>query len=81
MRVDAHGQFVVTWDTYDTTDFLFDVVGRRITTLIDGERPAGLQQARWDGHDDRGMAVREGLYFARLRWSGGSRTIRLIRVR
>jgi len=31
VSVDAHGQFVVTWVTYDTNDFLFDVVGRRFS--------------------------------------------------
>jgi len=60
---------------------VFDVVGRRIATLIDGDRPAGFQQARWDGRNQRGEAVPEGLYFARLRWDGGVVTQRLVRMR
>lgn len=55
---------------------LFDLSGRRLATLIDGERPAGFQHARWSG-----TTSSAGLVFARLTWDGGSSTTRLIRMR
>ncbi len=45
---------------------IFDVRGERVAVLLDEPRPAGTQQVRWDGRDDRGREVPSGLYFARL---------------
>ena len=45
---------------------IFDLAGRRLGTLVDGERPAGAQVAAWDGRDDEGRAVAAGIYFVRL---------------
>jgi hypothetical protein len=40
---------------------VFDVLGRRVATLIDGEMPAGSYQVTWDA---RGLA--SGVYLYRL---------------
>ena len=45
---------------------IYDVAGRRLGTLVDGERPAGAQTASWDGRDDKGRAAAAGIYFVRL---------------
>jgi hypothetical protein len=44
-----------------------DVSGRRVRTLCDGERPAGVHTVAWRGRDDRGLVVSPGVYFVRLR--------------
>ncbi len=44
---------------------VFDVSGRRVTTLLDEERAAGQHAFSWDGLE-RGQAVGNGVYFARL---------------
>ncbi len=45
---------------------IFDLAGRRLRTLVDGERPAGAQTAAWDGRDEQGRAAAAGMYFVRL---------------
>jgi len=47
---------------------IFDVSGRRIATLRDGEvETRGRHAAQWSGRDDRGLAMPSGTYFYRLR--------------
>jgi endonuclease/exonuclease/phosphatase family metal-dependent hydrolase len=45
---------------------VFDLSGRRIATLDDGERAAGHHAVRWNGRGDDGSAADPGLYFVRL---------------
>ena len=45
---------------------LFDLAGRRVRTLVDGELAAGPHASSWDGRDEHGAAVRAGVYFVRL---------------
>ena len=60
---------------------IFDVHGRRVRTLIEGERAAGEQSAAWDGAADDGAAVRPGVYFAVLKAGSlhASRSVTLVR--
>ena len=60
---------------------VFDVGGRRITTLEDRWLDGGEHVAQWDGTDAGGRSVGPGLYFGRLQIEGSSRTSRLLRVR
>jgi flagellar hook assembly protein FlgD len=45
---------------------LYDVAGRLVRTLEDGELPAGTHARLWDRKNDHGTEVRSGVYFARL---------------
>ena len=45
---------------------VYDALGRRVVTLVDGRLPAGAGAATWDGRDDAGRPVGAGLYFYRL---------------
>jgi serine protease len=45
---------------------LFDVRGRLIRRLEEGQVPAGERLVRWDGKDDRGRMVGSGVYFFRV---------------
>ncbi len=49
---------------------IYDVQGRLVRTLVDGVRPAGTGEARWDGRDRTGRGVASGTYFARLQAGG-----------
>jgi subtilisin family serine protease len=60
---------------------LYDLHGRLVRILVDGPRPAGLNEVRWDGRDRRGCAVASGTYLARLRSDGPSRVARLVLAR
>ena len=54
---------------------VFNVLGQRVATLVDAERPAGFHAAKWDATDATGQAVGAGVYFYRL-VSGGTTTSR-----
>ncbi|HNW60268.1 MAG TPA: FISUMP domain-containing protein [bacterium] len=41
---------------------IYNVLGQRVTTLLDGFRPAGSGLAIWDGTDAQGRAVAAGIY-------------------
>lgn len=45
---------------------VYDVLGRRITTLLDQELAEGEHTIRWDMADGRGALISSGLYFVRL---------------
>ena len=54
---------------------VFNILGQRVTTLVDGEQGAGAYMARWDGTDATGRASASGVYFYRLtvgaaHWTG-----------
>lgn len=46
---------------------VFDLLGRRVRTLVDDALPAGIYQAVWDGRDDSGRPVASGVFLYRLR--------------
>lgn len=45
---------------------IYDVAGRRVRSLIEGELPVGMTRVQWNGKDDGANAVRAGVYFAKL---------------
>jgi hypothetical protein len=60
---------------------VFDSGGRRIRNLSIGPKPAGMHWVAWDGRDDAGRGLTDGVYFLRLQAGGVSRTERMIRLR
>jgi len=55
----------------DVQVVIFDIQGRKVSTLIDGHRQAGYYSAVWNGDDIRGTAVASGVYFCRVRVGTG----------
>ena len=45
---------------------VFDLLGRRVAVLAQGIRPAGPQEAAWDGRTDAGGVAAPGVYVVRL---------------
>ncbi len=45
---------------------IFDLSGRRVTTLLSGQQDAGTHTAIWNGNDASGRSVSSGIYFAKL---------------
>jgi choice-of-anchor B domain-containing protein len=60
---------------------VYDVAGRRVATLFEGEAPAGPLALRWNGRDARGREVGSGVYWIRADAAGERLTRRLVRVR
>jgi len=45
---------------------IYDVLGREVITLVEGEQVSGTHTVNWDGRDARGSKVPAGIYFSRL---------------
>jgi len=46
---------------------VYDLTGRRVVTLVDGELEGGRHEVTWQGRDARGRQVASGLYFSYLK--------------
>ena len=60
---------------------LFDMLGRRIRTLIAEEESAGTHQVTWNGLDDEGNRVASGVYLYRMTAEGYTETRKLLLIR
>jgi hypothetical protein len=45
---------------------VFNVLGQRVTTLVNADMPAGNHVVTWSGTDDQGQSVASGVYFYRM---------------
>jgi flagellar hook assembly protein FlgD len=45
---------------------IYNVLGRKVKTLVDEHQSAGYKIEWWDGKDEKGEAVASGIYFYRL---------------
>jgi hypothetical protein len=60
---------------------VYDVAGRHVATLVDGDTSAGLHEVPWNGRDARGRDVASGVYFALLSTDSGDASHKLLRMR
>ncbi|MBU1072996.1 hypothetical protein KKG45_07095, partial [bacterium] len=60
---------------------IFDVMGRRVRTLVDGFVAGGPRTAVWDGLGDDGQALPTGVYFANLYTDGTRKTVKMVLLR
>ncbi|MCY3738772.1 MAG: T9SS type A sorting domain-containing protein [Gemmatimonadaceae bacterium] len=49
---------------------VYNLLGQRVATLVDGDQPAGLHTTSWDATDAAGQAVGAGVYLYRLSGDG-----------
>ena len=59
---------------------IFNLLGQRVATLVDGDRTAGSHTAHWDGRNAAGRPVGSGVYLYRLQGGGKSATHRMVLV-
>ncbi len=60
---------------------VYDLAGRRVRTLIDGELPAATHQVVWDGRGDANRRVASGTYYYRLNVDGEMLTRKMTLVK
>ena len=64
-----------------TTLKIYDLSGRLVITLVDGEKDAGDYTINWNRKDDLGRVISNGVYFYRLTSDKFSQTRKLILMR
>lgn len=57
-------------DASDVTLIVYDVLGRRVATLVDGHFESGRHHIEWDARDDSGHELASGVYFYRIVTTG-----------
>ena len=60
---------------------IYDIRGRLVSTLAQGQKSAGSYNITWRGNDRQGRKVSSGVYIYRLNYEGTSLTRRLVLVR
>ncbi len=60
---------------------VFDVAGRRVARLHDGNLPAGAATLAWTGRDAAGRVVADGVYFVRVHDGRRGEVLRAVRLR
>ncbi len=60
---------------------IYNVLGKKIKTLVDEIREAGTHSATWDGTDENGQTAPSGVYFYRFDAGLVSGTKKMILVR
>jgi hypothetical protein len=73
------GRLGATTGNADVT--VYDVVGRRVRELARGTFEGRQQVIRWDGRDDSGRRVANGVYLLRLRSGGEAHRLRIVVAR
>ncbi|MFO7650970.1 MAG: C25 family cysteine peptidase [bacterium] len=59
---------------------LYDRAGRRVRSLADCEMAPGRHELSWDGRDEAGRKVAQGVYFLRLDAAGDRRVVKTVMV-
>ena len=57
---------------------VYNLLGQKVATLLEGVREAGQYTLRWDGRDERETNLGSGVYFYRLRAGGRIATRKLL---
>ena len=60
---------------------IYDITGRMVTKLVDGNLTAGKYTMRWDGRSRTGAKISSGVYFVRLESDLGTKTSKLVLLR
>jgi hypothetical protein len=60
---------------------IFDMLGRRVRTLVDQTQQAGRYAVVWDGRNEQGQPVASGMFLYQLRAGNFVKTLRMALVR
>jgi hypothetical protein len=57
---------------------VYDIVGRKVATLLDEQKQAGFHSVVWFGQGDQGKPASSGVYFCRVQFGGLSAVSKLL---
>jgi len=65
----------------EVTIGVYDLLGRRVETLVDGPREAGVHRTTWQATGSGGQSLASGVYFCRMEAGSYTGTQKLVLVR
>ena len=74
----------ISYELAERTDIrimVYDMLGRRVRTLVNETLSAGAYQVKWDGTNDMGNQVSSGIYFCKMQTPGYTRTSKMIMLK
>jgi hypothetical protein len=57
---------------------VYNALGQKVRTLVNGPLAAGKHMTRWDGRDDAGRSVSSGVYFCAMRAGSYRHTVKML---
>ena len=69
--------FSVAKDSYVSLN-VYDITGRLVSTLVDGNMSTGYHSVLWNGVDNKGMSVSAGIYIYALQTEEASITRKMV---
>ena len=63
---------------FDVELKIYDVEGKLVKTLVNGTRPTGRHEVRWNGQNNSGRSMSSGVYFYRIKVGKTSLTRRMV---
>lgn len=57
---------------------IYDILGRKVRTLLSGKQQSGAHQVLWNGTNDHGQVVSTGIYYYRLKTENYEKTMKMI---
>ncbi|GAB4372193.1 MAG: hypothetical protein Kow0042_15390 [Calditrichia bacterium] len=60
---------------------IFNILGQRVKTLVNGQKPAGVHRVKWDGTNNAGVPVASGLYLLRFGTTQFEKTKKMFLIR
>ncbi len=58
---------------------VYDLMGKEVQTLVQGEQAEGAHQVQWDGRNAQGGAVPTGLYIMQLKTGEETSAVRVMK--
>jgi len=60
---------------------VYDILGNKVKTLVEGVKPAGNYEVSWDGMDSQGKKMASGLYFYKLVTKNYEKTRKMLMIK
>jgi hypothetical protein len=57
---------------------VYNALGQKVRTLVNGPLAAGKHMTRWDGRDDRGRNVSSGIYFCTMKTGTYTKSVKML---
>lgn len=73
--------YQINVQTADAQITIYDASGRLIKILEKGNKDKGIYKTKWDGTDENGNCVPDGIYFCKLKTGSYSETKKIVRLK